>query len=81
MSPAPAAYARLRKIADRLPTVPGIGRTEIANGVIVMTLPPVLRHELAVLRLARQLNAQLPGTHPGHIAHPGADLPRFFPTR
>ncbi|WP_457028811.1 Uma2 family endonuclease [Kitasatospora sp. P5_F3] len=74
MSRTPTAYARLREIADQLPTVPGIGRTEIANGVIVMTLPPVMRHELAVLRIARQLNSQLPGTHPGHIALPGADL-------
>lgn len=39
-----------------------------------MTLPPVKRHELAVIRISQQLNAQLPRTHPGYIAHGGADL-------
>ncbi|MFJ9520504.1 Uma2 family endonuclease [Kitasatospora sp. NPDC101801] len=74
MSIGPATYARLREIAAHLPAVPGIGKVEIANGEIVMTMSPVRRHELAVLRLARQLNAQLPSTHPGHTAHPGAGL-------
>ncbi|GJF29627.1 hypothetical protein KNE206_23270 [Kitasatospora sp. NE20-6] len=74
MSIDPATFARLREIADRLPQVPGIGKVEIANGEIVMMMPPVRRHELAVLRIARQLNSQLPETHPGHVAHPGADL-------
>ncbi|KJS57433.1 Uma2 family endonuclease [Streptomyces rubellomurinus] len=74
MSVDPAVYARLRQIADQLPQVPGIGKVEIADGEIVMMMSPVKRHELAVVRIARQLNAQLPTTHPGHIAHPGADL-------
>jgi Uma2 family endonuclease len=74
MSIDPALYARLREIADQLPQVPGIGKIEIAEGEIVMMMSPVRRHELAVLRIARQLNAQLPATHPGHVAHPGADL-------
>ncbi|WP_030263183.1 Uma2 family endonuclease [Streptomyces sp. NRRL B-24484] len=74
MSIDPAVYARLREIADQLPKVPGIGKVEIANGEIVMMMSPVRRHELAVLRIARQLNAQLPSTHPGYVAHPGADL-------
>ncbi|MEV4611886.1 Uma2 family endonuclease [Kitasatospora sp. NPDC049258] len=74
MSTDPAGYARLREIADQLPQVPGIGKIEIANGEIVMMMSPVRRHELAVLRIARQLNAQLPTTHPGFVAHPGADL-------
>lgn len=67
-------YTRLLEIADQLPKVPGIGKIEIAGGQIVMMTSPVKRHELAVLRIARQLNAQLPTTHPGYIAHPGADL-------
>ncbi|OKI24059.1 hypothetical protein A6A07_03845 [Streptomyces sp. CB03911] len=67
-------FARLREIADQLPQVPGIGKVEIAEGEIVMTTSPVSRHELAVLRIARQLNAQLPNTHPGYVAHGGADL-------
>ncbi|GAA2254627.1 hypothetical protein GCM10010430_43000 [Kitasatospora cystarginea] len=74
MSIDPAAYARLREIADQLPQIPGISKVEIADGEIVMMMSPVKRHELAVVRIARQLNLQLPKTHPGHIAHPGADL-------
>ncbi|MEY9849316.1 Uma2 family endonuclease [Streptacidiphilus sp. MAP5-3] len=74
MSMDAATYARLRAIADQLPQVPGIGRVEIAHGEIVMMMSPVKRHELAVLKLARQLNEQLPDTHPGFIAHGGADL-------
>ncbi|WP_329564748.1 Uma2 family endonuclease [Kitasatospora sp. NBC_01266] len=69
-----ATFARLREIADQLPQVPGIGAVEIAHGRILMTTSPVKRHELAVLRIARQLNEQLPGTHPGHVAHAGTDL-------
>ncbi|WP_395295864.1 Uma2 family endonuclease [Kitasatospora hibisci] len=74
MSVDPAVYARLRAIADQLPQVPGIGKVEIADGEIIMMMSPVKRHELAVLRIARQLNAQLPTTHPGYIAYHGADL-------
>jgi Uma2 family endonuclease len=74
MSIDPAVYARLREIADQLPRIPGISKVEIADGEIVMMMSPVRRHELAVLRIARQLNAQLPSTHPGYIAHPGGDL-------
>jgi Uma2 family endonuclease len=74
MSINPATFARLREIADQLPQMPGIGAIEIADGQIVMMMSPVKRHELAVVRIARQLNAQLPNTHPGYIAHGGADL-------
>ncbi|MFE2723747.1 Uma2 family endonuclease [Kitasatospora sp. NPDC059327] len=74
MSIDPAVYARLREIADQLPQVPGIGKIEIADGEIVMMRSPVKRHELAVIRIAEQLNTQLPRTHPGFIAHGGADL-------
>ncbi|MFJ6770922.1 Uma2 family endonuclease [Kitasatospora sp. NPDC091257] len=74
MSIDPAVYARLLEIADQLPKVPGIGKIEIADGQIVMMMSPVKRHELAVLRLSRQINAQLSATHPGHIAYHGADL-------
>ncbi|MGW2540408.1 Uma2 family endonuclease [Kitasatospora sp. NPDC001574] len=37
--------------------------------------------ELAVVRVARQLNARLPQTRPGHIAHGGADLEDVGPGR
>ncbi|MEU8921796.1 Uma2 family endonuclease [Kitasatospora sp. NPDC048545] len=70
----PAVYARLREIAEQLPQAPGTGKVEIADGEIVMTISPVKRHELAVIRLARQLDAQLPRTRPGYIAHGGADV-------
>ncbi|MEZ0093385.1 Uma2 family endonuclease [Streptacidiphilus sp. EB129] len=69
-----ATYARLREFADQLPQIPGIGHVEIANGQIVLTLSPVRRHELAVVRIGRQLNDQLSRTHPGYVAHAGADL-------
>ena len=69
-----ATYARLREIADQLPRIPGIGQVEIANGEIVMMMSPVRRHELAVMRISRQLNEQLETTHPGFVAHAGADL-------
>ncbi|MDH6140747.1 MULTISPECIES: Uma2 family endonuclease [Kitasatospora] len=74
MSIDPATFARLREIADQLPQLPGIGAIEIADGQIVMMMSPVNRHELAVFRIARQLNTQLPDTHPEYIAHAGADL-------
>ncbi|WP_282205910.1 Uma2 family endonuclease [Kitasatospora fiedleri] len=74
MSTDPAVFAKLREIAARLPEVPGIGKIEIADGTIVMTTSPVKRHELAVVRIVRQLNEQLPRTHPGHVAHGGADV-------
>ncbi|MFD8593651.1 Uma2 family endonuclease [Kitasatospora sp. NPDC059646] len=54
--------------------MPGTGKVENADGGIVMTMSPVKRHELAVVRLARKLNEQLPRTHPGYLAHGGADL-------
>ena len=77
MSTDPAAYERLREIAAQLPYVPGMGKVEIANGSLLVTTSPVNRHELAVVRIAQQLNSQLPRTHPGYVAHPGADLEDF----
>ncbi|MEK2489593.1 Uma2 family endonuclease [Kitasatospora purpeofusca] len=74
MSIDPTAYARLRESADRLPRIPGIGKIEIAGGMITLALPPVEQHMSAIVGIARQLNAQLPRTHPGHIARTGADL-------
>ncbi|MFD9066052.1 Uma2 family endonuclease [Kitasatospora purpeofusca] len=74
MSIDPAAYARLRESADRLPLIPGIGKVEIAGGMITLALPPVEQHAWAIVGIARQLNAQLPRTHPGHVAHAGAEL-------
>ncbi|MFD7985303.1 Uma2 family endonuclease [Kitasatospora indigofera] len=81
MSIDPAVFARLREIADRLPQVPGTAKDGIAEGEIVMVMPPVRRHEPAVLRIAQQLDAQLPHAHPGHFAHGGADLEDAGPGR
>jgi Uma2 family endonuclease len=81
MSVDAATCARLREIAAQLPQIPGIGQMEIANGEIVMTMSRVRRHELAVIRIGRQLNEQLAATHPGFVAHPGADLEDVGPGR
>ncbi|MFF2349346.1 hypothetical protein ACFVVL_06165 [Kitasatospora sp. NPDC058115] len=67
MSTDPAAYDRLREIADQLPQIPGTGKIEIADGEIVMLMPPVRRHELAVIRIARQLNAHTVAVGPWTI--------------
>ena len=56
MSSDPATYTRLREITDQLPQIPGTGQVEIANGVIVLMKSPVRRHELAVIRIGKQLN-------------------------
>ncbi len=74
MSIGPAEYARLREGAGRLPRIPGIGKVEITGGMITLALPPVEQHAWAIVGIARQLNAQLPRTHPGRIAHAGANL-------
>ncbi|MFE4603812.1 Uma2 family endonuclease [Kitasatospora indigofera] len=81
MSIDPAVLARLREIADRLPQVPGTAKDGIAEGEIVMVMPAARRHEPAVLRIAQQLDAQLPHTHPGHLTHGGAGLEDAGPGR
>ncbi|MFG2671119.1 hypothetical protein [Streptomyces sp. NPDC048445] len=53
-------YGRLRKFAAELTVPPGLEYPEISHGEIVMMMSPVKRHELAALRLRRQLDAQLP---------------------
>ncbi|GAA1409690.1 hypothetical protein GCM10009639_60100 [Kitasatospora putterlickiae] len=68
MSIEPGEYARLRRAAERLSGVPGVGKVEIAGGAVRLSLPPVERHELAALAVAGQLNAQLPRTHPDFSA-------------
>lgn len=68
----PRSYAGLRRLAEELADIPGVGKVEIADGRVIVTMPPVNRHELVVLRLWRQLDAQVGTTHPGYIAHSGA---------
>lgn len=67
-------YGRLRRVAEELTELPGAGAVEVADGTVIVMMSPVKRHELAVLRLRRQLDAQVGRTHPGFIAHGGADL-------
>ncbi|MFD9124171.1 hypothetical protein [Kitasatospora sp. NPDC059571] len=76
----PEAYARMRKVAEELWPVAeqlqGAWAVEIgANGVIVM-MSPVKRHEEIATRIVRQLNAQLPLTHPDLdvVAQSGAEV-------
>ncbi|WP_327290374.1 Uma2 family endonuclease [Streptomyces sp. NBC_01198] len=70
----PESYAALRRVAEDLAELPGLGKVEIADGEVIVMTAPVNRHELAVLRLRRQLDAQVSRTHPGYIAHAGADV-------
>jgi Uma2 family endonuclease len=74
----PETYRRLRRIADELAghasDLEGAWAFEIgAQGVIVM-MSPVKRHESIATRIVLQLNAQLPGTHPGAVAQSGAEI-------
>ncbi|MFJ3532842.1 hypothetical protein [Streptomyces sp. NPDC090132] len=64
-------YGRLRKFAAELTVPPGLEYPEISHGEIVMVMSPVKRHELAALRLRRQLDAQLTD---GVVAHTGGDV-------
>ncbi|GAB2922587.1 Uma2 family endonuclease [Streptomyces mayteni] len=67
-------YERLRAIASELPTEPPIWAVEIDEAGITLMVSPVKRHELITLRLRRQLEAQLPASHPGHVAHSGPEI-------
>jgi Uma2 family endonuclease len=70
----PETYAALRQVAEDLAELPRTGKVEIADGHVIVMMAPVRRHELAVLRLGRQLDAQVAKTHPGFVAHAGAHL-------
>ncbi len=67
-------YAKLRRVAEDLPEISGVRTVEIADGEITMMMSPVARHELAVLRLGRQLDTQVSKTHAGYVAFGGAEL-------
>lgn len=70
----PETYSALRRVAESLPELPGAGKVEIGDDGVVVMMAPYKRHELAVLRLCRQLTPQVARTHPGYVAHGGADL-------
>ncbi|MDH6135994.1 Uma2 family endonuclease [Kitasatospora sp. MAA4] len=71
MSTSPAAYARLRAAAER---VAAYGKVEIADGQVVLSLPPTAAHAEAAHHVADQLRAQLPRTHPRHTVHLGSTV-------
>lgn len=70
----PEAYAALRRVAEDLADAPGSGKVEIADGEVIVMMAPIKRHELAVFELREQLAIQVAETHPGYVAHGGADL-------
>ncbi|NJP44434.1 Uma2 family endonuclease [Actinacidiphila epipremni] len=70
----PEPYAALRRLAGEVADVVGVGKVEVAGGTVVVSLPPVKRHEVAVWRLWRQLDAQVGASHPGCIAYSGASV-------
>ncbi|MET9252368.1 Uma2 family endonuclease [Streptomyces sp. NPDC003717] len=72
-------YARMRAIAKELGSyaegLEGAWRVEIGpSGPILAMMSPSKRHEGAVWRISRQLNAQLPTTHPGCICATGPEI-------
>jgi Uma2 family endonuclease len=69
-----SVYAHLRKYAAELTPPPGIEYPEISHGAIVIMMSPAKRHELAARRLRRQLESQVPTTHPGFIAENGPQV-------
>jgi Uma2 family endonuclease len=70
----PEMYHALRRVAEDLAGMPGIGKVEIAEGNVIVMMAPVNRHEHAVAWLWRQIDAQVAKTHPGYIAHAGAEI-------
>lgn len=74
MSISQAEYSRLRTAVETLTKSPGVGTVEIADGQIILALPPLRRHEHASQQIAGQIDAQLLRTHPGYRAHHGAEL-------
>ncbi|MGW5738602.1 MULTISPECIES: Uma2 family endonuclease [Streptomyces] len=72
-------YAKMRAIAEELgtyaETLEGTWSVEIGpSGPILAMMCPSKRHEGTVHRICRQLNRQLPGTHPGHICANGPEI-------
>lgn len=54
-------YRHLRELADQFEAPPGFSpRFEIAGGQVLMMMSPAKRHDLNALRIARQLQPQLP---------------------
>lgn len=67
-------YERMREIAEQVSKVPEAWAVEVSGGEIHVMMSPAKRHELIVLRTARQLNRQLDAVAPGLAAHGGAEV-------
>jgi Uma2 family endonuclease len=67
-------YDHLRRCAEFLHVPPGLGPVEISDGQIIMTVSPPRRHELAARRLRRELEPQVPLTHPGFVPENGPEI-------
>jgi Uma2 family endonuclease len=71
-------YEALRRVADEMSDfaehLEGRWDFEIGRQGIVMMMSPVKRHEGVAYLITRQLEAQLPGTHPGYVAQAGAEV-------
>ncbi|WP_317452926.1 Uma2 family endonuclease [Streptomyces sp. CBMA29] len=76
----PQVYARMRKIAEELwplaDRMQGAWAIEIGAAGVVVMMSPVNRHEAIATRVVRQMNAQLPATHPDRdiVAQSGAEV-------
>ncbi|MGY0491997.1 Uma2 family endonuclease [Streptomyces sp. WG-D5] len=72
-------YAKMRQIAEELAEyahrLEGSWSVEIgASGPILAMMSPSKRHEGTVWRISKQLNSQVPVTHPGHACVPGPEV-------
>ncbi|MHA5053940.1 Uma2 family endonuclease [Streptomyces sp. SD15] len=72
-------YAKMRAIAEELTAyaehLEGSWNVEIGpSGPFLAMMSPSKRHEGAVHRISRQLNAQLPATHPGYVCATGPEI-------
>lgn len=72
-------YAKMRAIAEELgayaESLEGAWSVEIgASGPILAMMCPSKRHEGTIRRICKQLDAQLPATHPGHICANGPEI-------
>ncbi|MFE1237759.1 Uma2 family endonuclease [Streptomyces tendae] len=72
-------YAKMRAIAAELGAyseqLEGSWSVEIGpSGPILAMMCPSKRHEGTVRRICKQLDAQLPGTHPGYICANGPEI-------
>ncbi|MGA5504072.1 Uma2 family endonuclease [Streptomyces umbrinus] len=72
-------YAKMRAIAEELTEyaehLEGSWSVEIGpSGPFLAMMSPSKRHEGAIHRIRRQLDAQLPATHPGYVCATGPEI-------